>query len=167
MKHFLLILGFTGTIVACNSNETSSEASHEEAVATVQDSSISAKAFDAYLELSNALIKSDASSAQSAGTHLKNEVIALNDSTLSLTTSYIDSLTASNEIEIQRIHFQHISEAWYNYLKASGAGRTVYKQFCPMAFKNKGGYWISDKKDILNPYFGDAMLKCGRVDESF
>jgi hypothetical protein len=33
-----------------------------------------------------------------------------------------------------------------------------------MAFNNKGAYWISSSKDILNPYFGDKMLKCGRVD---
>ena len=41
---------------------------------------------------------------------------------------------------------------------------TIYKQYCPMAFNNEGAYWLSESKDIMNPYFGDRMLKCGRVD---
>jgi Cu(I)/Ag(I) efflux system membrane fusion protein len=31
-----------------------------------------------------------------------------------------------------------------------------------MAF-DTGAYWISDSKEIRNPYFGDAMLTCGEV----
>jgi len=32
-----------------------------------------------------------------------------------------------------------------------------------MADNNKGAAWISAQKDIRNPYYGDAMLTCGRV----
>ncbi len=39
----------------------------------------------------------------------------------------------------------------------------VYKQFCPMAFEGKGGYWLSDSKEVRNPYYGSQMLKCGSV----
>ena len=41
---------------------------------------------------------------------------------------------------------------------------TVYKQYCPMAFNNTGAYWFSNSKEIFNPYFGEKMLKCGRVE---
>jgi len=43
----------------------------------------------------------------------------------------------------------------------------VYKQFCPMAFDGAGGYWLSDSKEVRNPYFGDKMLKCGTVKSMF
>jgi hypothetical protein len=33
-----------------------------------------------------------------------------------------------------------------------------------MAFGNTGAHWLSNTKEIQNPYFGDKMLKCGRVD---
>jgi Cu(I)/Ag(I) efflux system membrane fusion protein len=32
-----------------------------------------------------------------------------------------------------------------------------------MADSNKGADWLSQKKEILNPYFGSAMLKCGET----
>jgi len=34
-----------------------------------------------------------------------------------------------------------------------------------MAFDGKGGYWLSNSKEIRNPYFGDIMLACGEVTE--
>ena len=40
---------------------------------------------------------------------------------------------------------------------------THYITFCPMAFGNRGAYWLQDTESILNPYFGHAMLKCGKV----
>ena len=42
----------------------------------------------------------------------------------------------------------------------------VYKQYCPMAFEGKGGYWLSNSKEVRNPYYGDKMLKCGSVQET-
>lgn len=42
----------------------------------------------------------------------------------------------------------------------------VYKQFCPMAFEGNGGYWLSDSKEVRNPYYGNMMLKCGTVHET-
>ncbi|MCY3737819.1 MAG: hypothetical protein OXG13_15525 [Gemmatimonadaceae bacterium] len=33
--------------------------------------------------------------------------------------------------------------------------------FCPMAFDNEGGRWIQAEGEIMNPYYGAAMLRCG------
>ena len=51
-------------------------------------------------------------------------------------------------------------------VKAFGIDKPAYRQFCPMALGNKGAYWLSDKKPIRNPYFGDAMLTCGETKET-
>ncbi len=43
----------------------------------------------------------------------------------------------------------------------------VYKVFCPMAFDNKGASWLQAGKEVMNPYFGSAMLHCGEVRKVF
>lgn len=45
--------------------------------------------------------------------------------------------------------------------------QVVYKDYCPMAFDNKGGYWLSESEDIRNPYFGASMLSCGEVKQTY
>jgi Cu(I)/Ag(I) efflux system membrane fusion protein len=38
--------------------------------------------------------------------------------------------------------------------------------FCPMAFGNKGAYWLQEQEKVANPYFGAKMLRCGEIRES-
>jgi hypothetical protein len=38
----------------------------------------------------------------------------------------------------------------------------VYQVYCPMKKAN----WLSSSKEIKNPYFGSAMLTCGKVVET-
>ena len=35
-----------------------------------------------------------------------------------------------------------------------------------MALDNAGAFWLSEHKEILNPYMGQAMLTCGEVKET-
>ena len=44
-----------------------------------------------------------------------------------------------------------------NHFKVSST--PVYVQYCPMA----KGQWLSDEKEIKNPYYGNSMLTCGSV----
>lgn len=41
--------------------------------------------------------------------------------------------------------------------------KTLFIQYCSMANDDKGAYWMSISKEIKNPYFGKAMLKCGET----
>lgn len=75
-------------------------------------------------------------------------------------------MSATTEIKKQRAAFIGLSAAMIDSVKAFGINKTVYKQFCPMANKNKGAAWLSFQKDIKNPYFGDAMLTCGSVQDT-
>ena len=38
--------------------------------------------------------------------------------------------------------------------------------FCPMAFDNEGGRWIQSEGEIMNPYYGSAMRRCGVVESA-
>ena len=42
----------------------------------------------------------------------------------------------------------------------------IYIQHCPMANNDKGADWISLEKEILNPFFGKTMLKCGFITDT-
>jgi len=69
-------------------------------------------------------------------------------------------------LEDKRSYFSHISEILYCTVKSFDMkADNVYVAFCPMAFDNKGAYWLSDSSAIRNPYFGDKMLKCGKIEE--
>jgi Cu(I)/Ag(I) efflux system membrane fusion protein len=75
-------------------------------------------------------------------------------------------ISNSNDIEYQRSAFAEFNDVFYNSLKSFGLHHgTVYYQYCPMAFGDKGAYWFSTDKEIKNPYFGDAMLSCGETRE--
>jgi Cu(I)/Ag(I) efflux system membrane fusion protein len=75
------------------------------------------------------------------------------------------SLQAATEIKAKRASFEDLSKAAYALVSDFGAGQTLYKEYCPMAFNDKGAYWLSAKSEIRNPYFGDKMLECGEVQE--
>ena len=65
----------------------------------------------------------------------------------------------------QREHFELLSKDIYDLVKAFGAGQVLYKDFCPMYNDGKGAFWLSETKEIKNPYFGKSMLTCGTIKE--
>ena len=72
------------------------------------------------------------------------------------------TISQSNDVEAQRTSFSTLSDNYYNAIQQFGiSGLQAYYQYCPMAFNNKGAYWISKDKQISNPYFGDKMMRCG------
>ena len=81
--------------------------------------------------------------------------------------SGLTQITGTEDIEKQREGFAGFNLAFYNAIKAFGLEEeTVYFQYCPMALGDKGAYWLSEMKEIRNPYFGDMMLKCGETRET-
>jgi Cu(I)/Ag(I) efflux system membrane fusion protein len=80
--------------------------------------------------------------------------------------SSVNLMNSSREIKTQRIAFIQLSSAMINSVKAFGINKKIYNQFCPMANNDKGANWLSFQENIKNPYFGDAMLTCGNVEET-
>ena len=112
------------------------------------------------LEVANALEKVDMTLTQEeAHAHWMELYHPINES--------IRLIRASNDREEQRLVFINLSNAMINALKSFGSTyeNPLYIQFCPMANDNKGALWLSLEEDIINPYFGDAMLHCGNVEE--
>jgi Cu(I)/Ag(I) efflux system membrane fusion protein len=61
--------------------------------------------------------------------------------------------------------FKSLSDAAIRTARRLGVGKdfslTVF--YCPMAFNNQGAEWLQGDDDLLNPYFGAMMLKCGEA----
>lgn len=73
----------------------------------------------------------------------------------------------SEDVELQRKQFDALSDLLINAIKSFGIeDEVLYIQHCPMAFDNTGAEWLSTEEGILNPYFGDKMLRCGFVQET-
>ena len=80
---------------------------------------------------------------------------------------FLSLIADKKDLEEQRVHFSAITTGIYELTKTFKANEEpLYYQFCPMAFNNSGGYWLSDSKEIRNPYFGEKMLKCGSTTET-
>jgi membrane fusion protein, copper/silver efflux system len=79
--------------------------------------------------------------------------------------SHAQSLTEANDLEAVRGEFRFLSNVLIEALISLGADDHFYVQFCPMAFDNQGGHWISDEDQIRNPYLPETMLRCGEVIE--
>ena len=112
-----------------------------------------------YMELKNNLVASDAAGAKQAATQLAEVAEGeLQEAARAVATAY--------NLPAMRKAFEPLSMLVYQQVKTNGSSQVLYKQYCPMAFDNKGAFWLSGNKEIRNPYFGDMMLKCGEVQET-
>ena len=137
-----------------------------------------ADVFASYVDVKNALVSSDAGQVKNEAAETEIALakvdmklvsgVAHNDWMTYLTPiqSSLDEIQASGNIEAQRKAFSTLSDGLYNSIKAFGlGGEEAFYEYCPMAFNNEGAYWLSENDEIVNPYFGDKMLKCGEVRE--
>lgn len=135
--------------------------------------------FTASLQLKDALVSSDAEKATLSASEIKSaltkvDLALLKDEALMEWMGYLkilnenlERIAGSNDLVLQRHAFSSFSDALYKSLKEFGAGGImVYHAQCPMANNNSGAYWLSDSKEIRNPYFGSKMLTCGKVKET-
>jgi len=69
---------------------------------------------------------------------------------------------SSPDIATARLAYRKMSEGMIAWLIANPDARAGLELLhCPMAFTNKGGYWVQRAGPIENPYEGAMMLRCG------
>jgi Cu(I)/Ag(I) efflux system membrane fusion protein len=126
---------------------------------------------DAFVASDPENVRSEASSTSQAVGKVDMKLLkgpAHNDWMAYLTpiNNSLKQIQESSDLETQREAFSKLSDNLYKSIKAFGlGGKEAFYDFCPMAFDNAGGYWLSDSEQIRNPYFGDKMLNCGVVKE--
>ena len=131
-----------------------------------------APALTAYYSVKDALVATDAAKAKTSATALVSALSKVNAAKLSATnkkalvTAKIKATAISKgaDVDVQREQFEELSLSMITLAKATKPAKT-FVQFCPMAANGQGASWLSDKKEVRNPYYGDKMLKCGSVKE--
>lgn len=132
----------------------------------------------AYLILKDALVATDAAAAFREinsfqeklslidGSLLKGEALSTWTELHESLAAHATKIASSEAIDVQRKQFSFLSEALINTVRYYGTAQMdLYVQHCPMALDDEGADWLSGEAAILNPYFGDKMLKCGLVEE--
>ncbi len=133
--------------------------------------------FSVYLQVKDALIESD---VKTAARKAENLQMAINEvdmklvkdeahmewmKDLSILQKSTEGIQNETDLEKARMMLSPLSDQLFHTLKKYQVEVDGYRQYCPMAMDNQGAFWLSDSDKVLNPYFGDAMLTCGNVEE--
>lgn len=183
------IIGFTFILfaIACKQHTAKPYNAREAAVASGENilkpqpiTPVGSPFMTSYLALTEALVIAKDSAAVIAYTTFKNQtnnftaqankIDAAKLNEIAPYLAIIKGITAdtlAQNIASLRIKLKALNSAMLPIAKAcNGFGQKVYNQYCPMAFNNKGGNWLSYNPQIRNPYFGNSMLDCGYAQDS-
>ncbi|MBK5193749.1 MAG: DUF3347 domain-containing protein [Flavobacteriaceae bacterium] len=143
-----------------------------------QKTSKATAVLNSYLELKNALVADNTEVAATAGKTLLADLAKFDQSSIAgaQKQEVIDIIEDAREhaehisensgkLDHQREHFELLSNDVKDLIAITGTDRVLYKTFCPMYNEGKGGIWLSETKEIKNPYFGSKMMKCGEIQE--
>ncbi len=186
MKNIIFAMAISAiSLTACNSSSnksTEANTTNDNPAAGVQSVSASSSPVSSllqiYLKMKNDFAKDDDKGAAGAGNQMLK---AFNDfdksSVKEADKKAFDDITDdakehaehigmnAGNIKHQREHFDMLSKDMYDLVKKFGAGEKIYVDFCPMYNNNKGATWLSETKEIKNPYFGKEMDTCGILQE--
>jgi len=109
-------------------------------------------------------VASNATKAKQAAAALKQSAEALTNG--KKVSASAGTIAAASELEAQRKEFATLSTEMKTLVSGNIASGALYLEYCPMANNHTGAYWLSNDKQIMNPYFGDMMLHCGSVKET-
>jgi hypothetical protein len=190
MKNIIFAIAISAiALAACNSgNSNSDEANKMTDSPTLNEASTSGADIKStspinailisYLKMKNAFAKDNDKDAATAGNEMVKAFASFNAALLTAEKkkTFNDirddakehaehiGMNAGN-IKHQREHFDILSKDMYDLVKTFGAGRTLYVDHCPMYNDNKGATWLSESKEIRNPYLGKEMDTCGTIKE--
>ena len=176
----ILALSFTACNSTDNKKASASDSTHVSTTAPVMVSD--AKPADAiltgYINLKNSLAIDNGSDAAKNGQEILDAVSKFDSSSLtpeqkktflSLVGDIKENSEHINEngdkIEHQREHFEMLSKDMTDLVKSVGTNKVVYLDSCPMYDGGKGT-WLSEIKEIKNPYLGKKMDTCGAIKET-
>ena len=175
------------SFAACNStgskqinNNDSSQAQSVTATASV-DANNTKPADDiltGYINLKNSLAADNGSDAAKGGKEILDALAKFDTDKLTPEQKKVfDGLSGdikensehinenADKIDHQREHFEMLSKDMYDLIKSVGTDKTMYVDSCPM-YDNGKATWLSEIKEIKNPYLGKKMDTCGAIKET-
>ena len=134
--------------------------------------------FTSYLQMVEAFVNSDGQQVEKEANNLLTAINQVNVKLVSgeakvvwmedreLMTGAANSIIESTEIADMRKTLPVISDQLYQSISRFQVATGGYRIFCPTALGAQGAYWLSNSREIRNPYLGDKMLNCGTVEEA-
>jgi len=150
---------------------------HEPVALDAQAVMILSPIYDAYFRLQEALASDDLKAATTAAEGLVSAISVFDHTVFpgsvhwpwtehsSEIARQAMAAAGGTDIESVRASFEMVSKGVIDLHSVFGHadGRVYYLTYCPMAFNNKGAYWLQTDSIINNPYFGASMLRCGEI----
>ncbi|MCK8523472.1 efflux RND transporter periplasmic adaptor subunit [Aquimarina sp. D1M17] len=133
------------------------------------------EALSSYFEFKNAFVDSNVEEVSNFGKTLLSNFNDTDITSLSKSEkSYFDNckkilgeMLKTTNIDTRRKYFVNFNKNMVELaMLIEGTNQAIYVQKCPMADGNKGAIWLSESKEVKNPYYGDLMLNCGEVIET-
>lgn len=172
------------TVVSCNNSSNKEDSAVDTTSVTSEKTEVRkdgiAPILSGYLALNNALASDDSKAAAEAGKRILDglENVDMNSIAANKMKQFMELAADVKEnaehirdnagkIDHQREHLEFLSKDILDLITLFGAPQKLYQIHCPMASNEKGADWISDSKEVKNPYFGNAMLGCGEVVKEF
>lgn len=153
-------------------------ANHQHALNTVQKATSFDGVMETYMQLKNALIKADFTtanhSAMALQTALKGVDWSIEKSALQQQwkgkegdiLNQLQALISAKTIDKQRSILGPLSNNLYPFIQQMPLSKTVYFQACPMYNDGKEANWFSHEQAVKNPFYGSQMLSCGSTIET-
>lgn len=142
-------------------NHDHSKMEEKQVVVEFSDENV-ADAYEHYAHHKNDLVGSNPGDAKKAAMMLGKALAKIKGAETVLAVSM--KIAETDNLRSQRKAFSRLSEEMETIVRKNIKSGKVYKDYCPMAFK-EGAYWLSSIEDIRNPYYGARMLSCGKVEE--
>ena len=121
-----------------------------------------------YYAVKDALVTGNANAAASNAAVFVSTAKNLDDKTLPPASrdallQDAGTIASVKDLSRQREYFARFSTDLFAVAKTVKlTAQPVYELYCPM----KKAYWLSNVQTVKNPYFGSAMLTCGKVVET-
>lgn len=128
-----------------------------------------------YLKLKDALVADDLQLSKKEITAIKTKVEEINTIGLKGEAEKVwkmvniqlinrtKELSEAKDLKEIRGGFDELSSEVIMLVSKLQVSSQLFVLHCPMADNNRGADWISLSSEVLNPYYGNAMLGCGEV----
>ncbi|WP_342331622.1 DUF3347 domain-containing protein [Pedobacter sp. FW305-3-2-15-E-R2A2] len=121
---------------------------------------------DLYYQIKDALVKGNPTLAAGAAEAFSKSALASKDlpeADRKVLLKDAAAISSTKDLKEQRVYLADFSEHMFALAKSVKLSTDpIYKIYCPMKKVN----WLSKESAIKNPYYGSAMLTCGKVAET-
>ncbi|AZA54980.1 DUF3347 domain-containing protein [Chryseobacterium sp. G0201] len=123
------------------------------------------KLYQNYISIKAALASDDADKTSKAASEFIKTASAIDykvvsEGNLNALRKDATAISDARSIVAQRETFSNLSDNMIALTKEFKlSDKPVFVQYCPMADAS----WLSNEKQIVNPYYGSSMLSCGSV----